>query len=174
LSETEEVPVGKPKRKIWKLVVPVIVVAILIPSLMYAYAYVALGDAYSKSWDTIDTSELSAPDLSTMLEGTEWTEELTLHNPTGTSIRLIEVNFDSWVDGKKFETIRETDVYLPAGGSTTLTYTRYFDSEIIGIKTSDSYVSKVRKEIVASTNIFFLTVTRTFIYENVETTYNIW
>jgi len=48
LSETEEVPVEKPKRKIWKIVVPVIVVAILIPSLMYAYAYVALGDAYSK------------------------------------------------------------------------------------------------------------------------------
>lgn len=173
MSETEEVPVGKPKRKIWKIVVPVIILAILIPSLMYAYAYSALGDAYYKSWNTIDFSELSAPDLSTMLEGTEWTEELTLHNPTGTSIRLIEVNFDSWVDGKKHQTIRETDVYLPAGGSTTLNHTWYFDSEIVGIKISDSYVSKVRREIVASTDILFLTVTRTFFYEDVETIYPI-
>jgi len=70
--------------------------------------------------------------------------------------------------------MRETDVYLPAGGSTTLTYTEYFGSELLSSIMSDSYVCRVRREIVASTDIFFLTVIRTFFYEEVETIYNIW
>lgn len=151
LSETEEVPVEKPKRKMWKIVVPIIIVAILIPSLMYAYAYIALEDAYSKSWDTIDTSESSLPDTQTVL-GTEYSEEITIRNPTGTNIRFIEINFDSWIDGKKFGTVRETDVYLPAGGSTTLTFTWNFDGEIMNSALSGSYVSRVRHEVVASTD----------------------
>jgi hypothetical protein len=171
LSETEEAPVEKPKRKMWKIVVPIIiVVAILIPSLMYAYAYIALEDAYSKSYDTIDTSESSLPEWQTII-GTEYSEEITIRNPTSTDIHFIQINFDSWVDGKKFGTVRETDVYLPAGGSTTLTFTWNFDREIVNSALSGSYESRVSHEVVASTDFLFFTVTRTFVYENVETEY---
>ena len=171
MSETEEVPVRKPKRKIWKIVVPVIIIAVMIPSLMYVYAYFALDDAYSKSWNTIDTSELSSPDPETWYENIEWTEEVPINNPTDTNIRFIEVNYDCWVDGKKFGTMRETNVHLPAGGSTTLNYTTYYGSELLSSIMSDSYECEVRREIVASTDILFLTVTRTFLYEEVETVY---
>jgi hypothetical protein len=170
LSENEEAPVKKPKRKMWKIVVPIIVVAILIPALMYAYAYIALEDAYSKSWDTIDTSESSLPEWQTVV-GTEYSEEITIRNPTSTNIHFIKINFDSWIDGKKFGTVRETDIYLPAGGSTTLTFTWNFDVDILNSALNDSYVSRVRHEVVASTDFLFFTVTRTFVYENVETEY---
>jgi hypothetical protein len=63
LSEPEEVPVEKPKRKLWKVVVLVIVLVILIPVLVYVYGYVVLDDAYSKSWDTIEISDSSSPDM---------------------------------------------------------------------------------------------------------------
>lgn len=172
MSENEEVPVRKPKRKIWKLVVPVIIVAILIPSLMYAYAYIALGDAYYKSWGTLDFSESGVFDPE-KYNSTEIIDDYTIYNPTDTSIRLVKVNFDSWADDKKVGTTRETDKYLPAGGSTTITCNWCFDSEVMNIIMSPSHVSTVRREIVASTDILFLTVTRTFIYENTETEYNL-
>lgn len=169
LIETEEIPIGKPKRKIWKLVVPAIIVAILIPSLMYAYAYFALYDAWSKSWDTFEYREGSLPDIETLYQGTEVFDEVIIRNPTGTSIRLVKVNYDSWVDGKKFGTIRETNKYLPAGGSITLTLKTYIDSEIMNIVLSPYYERKTRWEVVYSTSILFITVTRTFFHEDVET-----
>ena len=173
MSENEEVPVGKPKRKIWKIVVPVIILAILIPSLMYAYAYSALGDAYYKSWETLDVSELGIFDPE-KLNSTEFTDDYTIHNPTGTSIRFVKVNFDGWADDKIVARIRETDKYLPAGGSTTITCTWCFDSEVMNIILSPSYEDKTRREIVVSTTLLFITVTRTFIYENTETKYNVY
>ncbi len=174
MSETENIPVEKPKRKIWKIIVPVIVIIILIPVLMYVYGYVALGDAYQKSWETIDTSEMTLPDEDSSYQTNEYSQEVPIHNPTGTNIRFIEINFDSWVDGKKFASVTETDIYLPAGSSTTLTYTSYFDSELENIILSDSYESKTRHEIEVSTKILFITVTRSYNYESVETIYNIW
>jgi len=174
VSETEKIPVERPKRKLWKIVVPAIVVIILIPVLMYIYGYVALGDAYQKSWTTIDTSEMTLPDQDSLDQTNEYSEEVPIHNPTATNIRFIKINFDSWADGKKFATVRETDIYLPAGGSTTLTYTLYFDSELMEIIRADSFESKTRHEIEVSTNIFFITVTRSYNYESVETKYNIW
>jgi hypothetical protein len=174
LSEPEEVPVEKPKRRIWKIFVPLIVLVIMIPILMYVYGYVVLGDAYSKSWDTIEISDSTSPNPETWYEQLEYIEEVPINNPTGTNVRFIEVNYDCWVDGKIFVAMHESDVYLPAGGSTTLTHTTYYSSELLGSLLSDSYEVKTRREVVASTDILFLTVTRAFRYEDIETTYNVW
>lgn len=185
MSGTEEVPVEKPKRKIWKIVVPVIVVAILIPSMMYVYGYIALGDAYSKSWRTFEFSEEDSVSLEQMREGIEVVEEATIHNPTSVNIHFIKVDYDYWVyarphgywtgdEGGKHITMRETNVDLPAGGSTTLTYTQYFDYDITAIKVHDSYDIKVRREVVASTKVLFITVTRIFLHEYVDTIYPVW
>ena len=68
MGEIEEASVTKPKRKIWKIVVPVIVVAILIPSLMYAYAYFALGNALLKE-DKIEAAVLAFKTSDQLLPG---------------------------------------------------------------------------------------------------------
>ena len=174
MSAPEEGQVEKSKHKLWKIVAPVIVLVILVPVLMYVYGYVVLDDAYSKSWATIEVSDSSYSDPESLYEEFEVEEEAPITNPSGTNIRFIEVNYDCWVDGEIWADIHERDVYLPAGGSTTLTHTTYYSSEITGILLSDSYEVKTRREVVASTDILFLTVTRTFLYENLETNYNVW
>jgi hypothetical protein len=167
LSETNEGSLGKPKRKIWKIIALIIVVAILTPELMYIYAYSTIEDVYSKSWGTLNLPEFNE----TMLESTEVTVELTIHNPTSTSIQLVSVNMGCKIDGNVFAIIRETDLYLPAGGSTTLTATFYYSPQIMNSIMSPSYERTIIVANEVSANILFIPITRSFAYENTETVY---
>jgi hypothetical protein len=163
LSKPSEGSFEKRKRKIWKIIVPIVVVVVLTPLLMYVYAYITVEDSYSKSWDTIRFPEVDE----TMLE-TEFTDEMTIHNPTGTNIRLVTVKVDVWIDGNKLLTIRDTDVYLPAGGSATISCTWRFDSQIMNSILSPFYNQTISVENVAFANVLFIPITRTFIYDNTE------
>ena len=166
MSKPDEGSSEKPKRKVWKIIVPIIIIlAILIPLLMYAYAYITVEDSYSKSWSNISISEVDE----SVLESTEFTGEITIHNPTGMGIRLVRVSIDTWIDGNKFATIRETDIDLPAGGSATIPCTWCYDSQIWNSISSPYYEQRIRMEIVVSANVLFIPITRTFIQTDTET-----
>ena len=162
MSEPVEVQFRKPRRRIWKIIVPLILMAILIPLLMYAYAHSALENSYSKSWETI-----SFPELDEMpLEKDEFTQDIVIRNPTGMSIELVAVSFDAWIDGNKFATVRDADIYLPAGGSATIPCTLCYDSQIMNSILSTFYNQTIRVENVVSANVFSMPITRTFIVED--------
>lgn len=168
-TPSEEVPEEKPKRKIWKIIVPVIIVAVLVASLgvMYVYGDSVLTNTLDESFQTIYVSDIQITNIELFPPSADCTAEYTIDNPTDTSIRLIKVGFDIWVDGRSIGTLTATDKPLPAGGSTVLTATLHIGSEAMDIMLDPPYTMKVSGEVVASTNILFLTVTRT--YQKTET-----
>jgi len=164
LSETvEEIPVEKPKRKIWKIVVLAVVATLVVSTIgMYVYAYSTLEETLSKSFETIYVSDVRLANINLFPPSADVIAEYTIENPTGTSIRLVKVSFDIWVDEKSVGTLTATDKTLPAGGSTVLTATLHIGSEALDIMTNTPYTMKLSGEVVASTNILFLTVTHTY------------
>lgn len=171
LSETvEEVPLEKPKRKIWKAAVLAVIVILVVSTVaMYVYAYNALGETLSESFGTIYVSDIRLENMNLFPPSADVIAEYTIENPTGTSIRLAKVDFNIWVDGKSIGTLTATDKSLSAGGSTVLTATIHIGSEAIAIMTIPPYTMKFSGEVVASTNILFLTVTRTYSITETQT-----
>ena len=170
MSETvETVPVGqvqveKPKRKMWKIIVPVIIVVVLVGSLvgMYLYGDHVLTNTLDESFQTIYVSDIRLTNLVLFPPSADVIAEYTIDNPTDTSIRLVKVSFDIWVDGKSIGTLTAIDKPLPAVGSTVLTATLHIGEEAMSIMIDPPYTMKVSGEVEASTNILFLTVTRTY------------
>jgi hypothetical protein len=165
LSESSAGSPENRKRKVWKIVVPIVVVAVLTPLLLYAYAYFTVEGAYSDSWDTINFAELD-DDLD--LWETDFTGEMTIHNPTGTDIRFVSVKVDVLIDGNNGMTIRDTEVYLPAGGSATIPCTYLIDSQILDSVSGPYYYRTTSVENVVSANVLFIPITRTFSYDYTE------
>lgn len=161
-ENVEETPFKKPRRKIWKIVLPVIVVLFL-ASLggMYVSAYTALYDALSKSSETFYVSDVRMEDVRLFPPSADVIAEYTIFNPTGTTIRLVEVSFDIWVDGTRIGELTATDKTLPAGGSAVLNVTIHVGSEILDVMMSPPYTMRISGEVVGSTTILFLTVSRT-------------
>lgn len=164
MSETvEEIPVEKPKRKIWKIVLPLVIVILVIGSLvgMYLYADNALDNALSRSFETIYVSDLQITDLSLLPPSADCVVEFTITNPTDIDIRLKRVYLDIWIDGISIGTLNANDKPLPSGGSTVLTCTLHIGSEALNVIWNPPYTIKISGEIVGTTTILFLTVSRT-------------
>lgn len=159
----EKGPIEKPKRKMWKIVVSAAIVVLIVSIIgMYVYAYNALGETISESFETIYVSDVRLTDISLFPPSADVTVEYTIDNPTSTSIRLAKVSLDIWVDELSIGTLTATDKTLPAGGSTVLTATLHIGSQAINIIINPPYTMKLSGEVVATTNISFLTVTRTY------------
>ena len=168
-APVEEVQVEKPKRKMWKIIIPVIIVVVLVASLavMYLYGDSVLTNTLDKSFQTMYISDIQLTNIELLPPSADCIAEYTIDNPTDTNIRLVKVSFDIWVDGTSIGTLTATDKPLPAGGSTVLTATLHIGSGAMDIILDPPYTMKMSGEVVASTNILFLTVTRT--YQETET-----
>jgi len=162
MNETVE-EVEKPKRKAWKIIVPVIV-GILIFSLVgtYLYADHAISTALSESFETIHLSDLRITNVNLFPPSADCIAEYTITNPTDTDIRLKKVYFDIWIDGMSIGTLTANDKPLPSGGSTVLTCTLHLGSAVLGVLMNPPYTMKLSGEIVGSTTILFLTISRTY------------
>lgn len=162
MSDTvKETPFEKPKRKIWKFVLPVIVVLLIISLAgMYVYAYTALYETLSKSLETFYVYDVRLQNRRLVPPSADVVAEYTIFNPTGTAIRLVELDFNIWVDGKRIGELTSTDKILPAGGSVVLNITIHVDSEILDIMISPPYTMRISGEVMGSTTILFLTVSR--------------
>lgn len=163
-APSEQVPAEKPKRKIWKIIVPVIIVVVLVASLggMYLYGDHVLTNTLDESFQTTYVSDTRLTNIELFPPSADCIAEYTIDNPTEASIRLVKVSFDIWVDEKSIGALTATDKPLPAGGSTVLTATLHIGSEAMDIMLDPPYTMKVSGEVVASTNILFLTVTHTY------------
>ena len=151
----------KPKRKMWKILVPLAILILVVSMITtaYFYTYNRLGDIVSKSFETLRLSNIRLTNINLFLPSADVIADYTIDNPTERSIRLVKVSFDIWIDGVSCGTLTATDKLLPPSDSTVLTATFHVDPQVMDIM-AYPYTIRLSGEVVASINILFLTVTR--------------